>query len=77
MTQEGEAISSFYGSRNLGLFQTQAEADAWAPYGDYNAPGKFKVADINNDGVINDDDRTILGSPHPDFTYGISINLSY
>lgn len=77
LTQEGEALASFYGFRNLGIFQTQAEADAWAPYGDYNAPGKFRVADINNDGVINDDDRTIIGSPHPDFTYGINIDLSY
>ncbi|MGB5274662.1 MAG: SusC/RagA family TonB-linked outer membrane protein, partial [Flavobacteriaceae bacterium] len=77
LTQEGLPISSFYGFQNLGLFQSQAEADAWAPYGEYNAPGKFRVADINNDGVINDDDRTIIGSPHPDFTYGINIDLSY
>ncbi|WP_273567468.1 SusC/RagA family TonB-linked outer membrane protein [Maribacter halichondriae] len=77
LTQEGSPISSFYGFQNLGLFQSQAEADAWAPYGVYNAPGKFRVADINNDGVINDDDRTIIGSPHPDFTYGINIDLSY
>lgn len=77
VTQAGSPLSSFYGFQNLGLFQTQAEADAWPTYGDYNAPGKFKVADINNDGVIDDDDRTIIGSPHPDFTYGINIDLSY
>ena len=70
-------MSSFYGFQNLGLFQSQAEADAWPTYGDYNAPGKFKVADINNDGVIDDDDRTIIGSPHPDFTYGINVNVAY
>ncbi len=77
LTTEGEAISSFYGFKNEGLFQTQAEADAHPAYGDYNAPGKFKVADINNDGVINDDDRTVIGSPHPDFTYGINIDLTW
>jgi hypothetical protein len=77
ITEAGSPIASFYGFQNLGIFQTQAEADAWAPYGDYNAPGKFKVADINNDGVINDDDRTIIGTPHPDFTYGINLNMSY
>lgn len=77
VTQAGSPLASFYGFKNLGIFQTQAEADAWAPYGDYNAPGKFKVADINNDGVINDDDRTIIGTPHPDFTYGINLNMSY
>ena len=77
VTQEGSPIASFFGFQNLGIFQTQAEADAWAPYGDYNAPGKFRVADINGDGVINDDDRTIIGSPHPDFTYGLNVNLNY
>ena len=39
--------------------------------------GKFKYADVNNDGIINDSDRTIIGSPHPEFTYGINIDLSY
>jgi len=77
VTQAGSPISSFYGFKTLGLFQSQAEADAWPTYGSYNAPGKFKVADINNDGVIDDDDRTIIGSPHPDFTYGINLDLSY
>ncbi|MEM7381882.1 MAG: TonB-dependent receptor, partial [Bacteroidota bacterium] len=77
VTQAGAPLSSFYGFKTMGLFQTQAEADAWPAYGDYNAPGKFRVADINNDGIINDDDRTIIGSPHPDFTYGINIDLSY
>ncbi len=77
VTEAGSPLSSFYGFKTLGLFQTQAEADAWPAYGDYNAPGKFRVADINNDGVINDDDRTIIGNPHPDFTYGINVNLNY
>lgn len=77
VTEAGRPISSFYGYKTLGLFQSQQEADAWPTYGSYNAPGKFKVADINNDGVIDDDDRTIIGSPHPDFTYGINLDLSY
>ncbi|MCK5442278.1 MAG: SusC/RagA family protein, partial [Maribacter sp.] len=77
VTEAGRPISSFYGYKTLGLFQSQQEADAWPTYGSYNAPGKFKVADINNDGVIDDDDRTIIGSPHPDFTYGVNLDLSY
>ncbi|MFC4218510.1 SusC/RagA family TonB-linked outer membrane protein [Flagellimonas marina] len=77
ITEAGLPLSSFYGFKVLGIFQSQAEADAWAPYGDYNAPGKFRMADVNNDGVINDDDRTVIGTPHPDFTYGINVNLSY
>ena len=76
-TSVGYPISSLYGFEVLGIFQSEAEANAWAPYGAYNAPGKFKYADINNDGIINDDDRTIIGNPHPDFVYGINLNLNY
>ena len=77
VTEAGSPISTFYGYKTVGIFQNQAEADAWPVYGTYNAPGKFKVADINGDNVINDDDRTLIGSPHPDFTYGINLNLNY
>ena len=77
LTQAGVPVSSFYGYQVLGIFQSQQEADAWAPYGSYNSVGKFKYADVNNDGIINDSDRTIIGSPHPEFTYGINIDLSY
>ncbi|PCJ98002.1 MAG: SusC/RagA family protein [Flavobacteriaceae bacterium] len=77
ITQAGSPISSFYGYKTEGLFQSQAEADAWPTYGSYNAPGKLKIADINGDNEIDDDDRTIIGSPHPDFTYGINLDFSY
>ena len=79
VTQPDAPISSLYGFQVEGIFQTQAEADAWAPYGTtgYNAPGKFKYADIDNNNEINDDDRTIIGNPHPDFVYGINLNLTY
>ncbi|WP_461146335.1 SusC/RagA family TonB-linked outer membrane protein [Spirosoma pulveris] len=77
LTQAGLPISSFFGYQVLGIFQTAEEAKAWAPYGDYNAVGKFKMADINGDGKIDDADRTVIGSPHPDFTYGINLNLGY
>ena len=78
-TSVGDPISSLYGFEVEGIFQSQAEADAWAPYGTtgYNAPGKFKYADINGDGEISDADRTIIGNPHPDFTYGINLNIAY
>jgi hypothetical protein len=67
----------FFGLQTDGIFQTQAEADAAPSFGAYNAPGKFRFVDIDGDGEINDDDRTEIGSPHPDFVYGISLNLSY
>ncbi|WP_086543097.1 SusC/RagA family TonB-linked outer membrane protein [Algoriphagus antarcticus] len=77
LTQAGLPLSSYYGFNVLGIFQTQEEANSHATYGSYNAPGKFKIEDVNNDGEITDLDRTVIGNPHPDFTYGINLNLGY
>jgi len=75
-TEVGQPISSFYGRIVDGIFQNDAEVAAHASQ-DGAAPGRFKYRDVNGDGQINDDDRTWIGSPHPDFTYGININLAY
>ncbi|MDQ9827269.1 hypothetical protein RFX70_00265, partial [Acinetobacter baumannii] len=40
-------------------------------------PGDLKFVDVNGDGVINDDDKTELGDPHPDVTMGITLGASY
>ena len=40
-------------------------------------PGEVIFTDYNEDGVIDDDDRTMIGDPHPDYTLGLGINLSY
>lgn len=77
ITQVGYPISSFFGYNNLGIFQTEEEVNAHPAYGNYNAVGKFKVEDVDGDGVITDGDRTIIGNPHPDFVYGINLNLGY
>ncbi|MCH7398107.1 TonB-dependent receptor [Belliella sp. DSM 107340] len=77
VTQQGFPISSFFGYNNLGIFQNQEEVSAHPPYGNYNAVGKFKVEDVNGDGIITDADRTIIGNPHPDFIYGINVNIGY
>jgi TonB-dependent starch-binding outer membrane protein SusC len=77
LTQAGLPLSSYYGFNVLGIFQTQEEANSHPTYGTYNAPGKFKIEDVNKDGRITDDDRTVIGNPHPDFVYGINFNLGY
>lgn len=79
-TQVGQPISSFYGRVVEGIFASEAEVSAAADQGFAAAAdgvGRFKYTDLNNDGTINDDDRTFIGSPHPDFTYGLNLALGY
>ena len=75
-TSPGEPISYFYGRKVLGIFQNDAEVAAHASQ-EGAAPGRFKYADINGDGIINDSDRTKLGDPHPDFTFGLNFSFAY
>ena len=60
-TEVGRAISEFFGRRVTG----------------FDDSGRFTYEDVNGDGTINDDDRTFIGSPHPDFTYGVNLAVSY
>ena len=39
--------------------------------------GRIRYRDLNNDGVVNEDDRTWIGDPYPDFIYGLNVNLEY
>lgn len=78
-TQAGLPIASFYGFVVEGIYQSNTEIEkspSAVSLGTYR-PGDFKFKDINGDGVITADDRTVIGNPTPDFTYGASINLSY
>ncbi|NOR76204.1 MAG: SusC/RagA family TonB-linked outer membrane protein [Draconibacterium sp.] len=75
----GTAFPEFYGYVVEGIFQTQAEADAHPEYtgSNYNAPGHFKYQDVDGSGVIDADDRTFIGSPHPDLTGGLNLDFGY
>jgi len=75
-TSVGEPISYFYGRNVLGIFQTEAEVASHATQ-DGAGVGRFKYEDINNDGIINDSDRTKIGDPHPDLIFGVNVNLAY
>ena len=75
-TAKGLPIGSMYGLVMDGIFQNQQQVDAHATQPNAE-PGYFRFKDINDDGVINDDDRTIIGNPFPDFTYGLTTNVSY
>jgi TonB-linked SusC/RagA family outer membrane protein len=76
---KGTSFPEFYGLIVDGYFQTQAEADAYPKEygGTYNVAGHFKFRDVNKDGVINDNDRAYIGSPHPKFTAGLNADLGY
>ncbi|MGI8950574.1 MAG: SusC/RagA family TonB-linked outer membrane protein [Chitinophagaceae bacterium] len=74
--QIGEPVGAFFGYEVIGLFQS-ADDVAKSPKQRGAAPGLFKYADINNDGKINDKDRTFFGNPNPKFTYGLDISMSY
>jgi TonB-linked SusC/RagA family outer membrane protein len=76
---KGTAFPEFYGLIVDGYFMTQAEADAYAPEygGTYNIAGHFKFRDVTGDGVVNDNDRVYIGSPHPKFTAGLNADLTY
>jgi TonB-linked SusC/RagA family outer membrane protein len=71
----GQPVNTYFGYKVIGLFQTTAEATGWNQAG--AAPGRFKYADINGDKKIDADDRTVIGNPNPDFTYGINLGAEY
>ncbi len=79
-TQEGYPISSFFGRIVEGIFRDEAEVAASPDQGFVDSAagvGRFKYTDINGDGIVNDDDRTFIGSPHADFSYGINLTAGY
>ncbi|MBL0743041.1 SusC/RagA family TonB-linked outer membrane protein [Chryseolinea lacunae] len=82
VTEAGRSIGEFIGFKTDGIFQTQEEVDAHKSSDGVlmqpNArPGDFRFKDVNADGVLNDDDRVVIGSALPKFSYGYSLNLEY
>lgn len=74
----GEAIGSYYGYKVLGVFKTQAEFDATPHLENANQKvGDFIYADVNGDGKVNVDDRTILGDNNPDYTIGFQSSFGF
>ncbi|GAC1313709.1 MAG: TonB-dependent receptor [Mucilaginibacter sp.] len=72
----GNPINSFYGYVTQGLFQTAYDVMAHATQTGA-APGDIRFKDLNNDGVINDKDRTIIGNPNPKFIYALNNTFAY
>lgn len=78
----GLPIGYFYGYQTDGILQNQDEVDAYvtpngSPYFSDQRPGDVRFVDQNQDGVIDADDKVMLGNPNPDFELGIQLNAQY
>ncbi|MEH6659735.1 TonB-dependent receptor [Leeuwenhoekiella marinoflava] len=84
-TVEGEPIGQYWGYKVKGIFRTEEDLDGaplqfGIPFSDEqgdNSLGDIQYVDVNNDGVIDERDRTYIGNPHPDFTFGFTNSFSY
>ncbi len=72
----GEPLFHFFGLRTDGIFQNDAEVAAHATQNQAE-PGNIRFVDTNDDGVIDADDRVIIGDPSPDVTIGVDFNFKY
>ncbi|WP_460515903.1 SusC/RagA family TonB-linked outer membrane protein [Cyclobacterium sediminis] len=81
ITQVGQPFGQFYGLNKLGNYMNQEDLDNSPQVPGRSTVGSIKLEDVNGDGIISiggdNDDRTIIGNPFPDFTYGITNNFKY
>lgn len=76
----GEPLVQFFGFKTDGVWLSQAQiAESGIKSNLSNAlvPGGLKLVDLDGNGILNADDRTVIGSPYPDFTWGVSNSLKY
>jgi hypothetical protein len=78
IVREGVPLYSYYGYRTDGLFQNEDEIlNSALPIGAQVQPGDVKYVDRNGDGVIDDNDRYILGNAFPRYTFGLNYSLDW
>lgn len=87
----GEAPGLFFGYQTQGIIQTEDVVNGQVAYiakdgstkyykssvGNDLTPGSIKSVDLNEDGVVDENDKTILGNPNPDFTYGFQTSIEW
>jgi len=73
---EGSHIGEFYGYVFEGIYMTQDELDK-LPKHATSVVGSARMKDVNGDGVITADDRTLIGNPNPDYIFGMTNTLRY
>ncbi len=80
ITQVGQPVGLFYGMKVVGVYQNQEQVDKYPGIKTgamRSRPGEFIYLDANNDGTISLLDRTVIGDPHPDFTFGMTNSFIY
>jgi TonB-linked SusC/RagA family outer membrane protein len=80
LIQVGQPIGVFYGFKSSGVIPDQAAADliTWKNFSNATfKPGDMRIEDLDGDGVITLNDRTNIGDPTPDFTYGFSNTFTW
>ncbi|MGF1638130.1 MAG: SusC/RagA family TonB-linked outer membrane protein [Cyclobacteriaceae bacterium] len=79
ITQIGSPLGSFFGLDRIGVYQSieEIQNNPSVEDGRPSQPGDFRFRDVNNDGRITADDRTILGKPNPDFIFGFTNTFTY
>lgn len=75
--KEGQPLFAFYGYKTDGIIQSLEEGLAAGLTGEQAQPGEIKYVDLNGDGVVDADDRTIIGDPNPDFIFSINSDFYY
>lgn len=76
--REGEALGSYFGYKTDGYFQNYEQiSNSALPIGATVQPGDVRYKDLNDDGVIDDKDRTIIGNAFPRFTFGLTYELTW
>lgn len=78
ITTQGQAVSSFYGYQIDGFYNNQSDVDNGPKInGAAGQIGSWKFKDLNGDGNITTADRTVIGSPHPNFQMGLNLGLTW
>jgi len=72
----GLPIGAFYGYKTNGIFQSVDDLNAY-PHLSTAVPGDLRIVDVNNDGKIDGNDRTYIGSPIPKFILGLNLEADY
>lgn len=77
LAQEGYPMGYFYGYKTAGIFQNNEQVENTKAKVKDAAPGDLIFVDVNGDGAITTDDRTMIGNPHPDVNMGLGLNMGY